>query len=137
MVWLKFNAWNVSKVWYLVIVDLFLNSLFKCSIIASTSFCLVRSSWSISVMVSIALSSRGNTNAEPCLFSCKSIKRLFTLMSLTQSTYVFHFHRDGGFGAIWCHNYTLNNHWSYYFVVLDFQIRGWWIFIFTMLPLIN
>ena len=98
------NAWidilagllNASKAWYLVILESFLDNLFKLSILASTSVSLAISSLSISSTASSDWSSRDNTSAEPCLFAGKLVKHLHTVMSLSQSSYVLHFDRDGG-----------------------------------------
>ena len=73
-----------------------LNNLVKRSSIASTPFSLAISSSSISSAASSASSSRDNTRPEPCLFPGKSVKRVHTLMSLSQSSYVLHFDRDSG-----------------------------------------
>ena len=90
------NVSNASKAWYLVIVEAFLNSLFKRSIIASTPFSLVISSSSASIKASSVTSSRDNAASEPCLFAPKSVKGLPNLMNLSQSSHVFHFDRDSG-----------------------------------------
>ena len=89
------NVSKASKAWYLVTVVSFWNNLFKCYIVTSALFSVVISSPSISSTASSALSSRDSNSAELCLFIVKSVERLHTLMTSSQSSYVLHFNRDG------------------------------------------